>query len=100
MPGWHQTCRSGSGDGFLSINRDASSPGPLHKLRILLFQPRKVFFRLPRPDAVAGKDEIHLLECALVRFWVQCPDYENTEDVNATENVERFLAEAVEDGGE
>lgn len=42
----------------------------MNQLWVLLLQDRKVSLRLPVPDAVGGKHQIHLLQGALVGFWI------------------------------
>ena len=72
----------------------------LHKFGILLLEDLEVTLGLPVPDGVGGENEVHLLEGALVRFGVEGPDDDNGGGVDGAEEVEGFLVEAVEDGGE
>jgi hypothetical protein len=84
----------------LWINHALSSPRRLHKLRILLLQNRIILLRFPVPDAVACKDQVHLLERALVGFRVEGPDYDYADYVYGAKDVEGFFVEAVEYCGE
>lgn len=82
------------------IENSSATPSAPHKLRVLLVETGKILLRFPRPDAIAGKHEVHLFKSALVRFGIQRPDDEYAKDVDATENIECFLVEAVEDARE
>lgn len=82
------------------IDDSSAAPNAPHKLRVLFLETGKILLRFPRPDAVAGEHEVHLFKSALVRFGIQRPDDEYAEDVDATENIECFLVEAVEDAWE
>lgn len=72
----------------------------LDELRVLLLDLGKVLLGVPGPGAVAGEDEVHLLEGALVGLGVQGPDGDNGQRVDGTKDVQRLLVEAVKDGRE
>lgn len=71
-----------------------------NEVRVLGFELGKVALGVPRPDAVAGKHQIHLLERALVGLGVQRPDGDDAEGVDGAKNVQRLFFELVKDGGQ
>lgn len=84
-------------DGLLSIQDTGPVVGGLDEIRILCLEPGEVLFRLPVPDAVARKDKVHLFQCPLVGFGVECPYDDDAGEVDAAEDVERFLIQLLED---
>lgn len=44
------------------------------KARVLLFQHCKRLFCVPGPRSICGEEQVHLFQCALIRFGVECPD--------------------------
>lgn len=66
-------------------------------VRVLFLENGEVLLRVPVPDAVTGKDKVHLLERALVGLWVERPDYDDRQNIDATEDVERLLIQSFED---
>lgn len=68
----------------------------MDQVRIFLFQNRKVLFRVPVPDAVAGKDKVHFLECPLVSLGVKGPDDRNTQNIDSPENVKSVRSQCCE----
>lgn len=69
------------------------------EIRVLFLEPLEVLLGLPVPDRVAGKHQIHLLKCPLVRFRVQGPDDDNAEGVDGAEDIQSLFVEFLEDGG-
>lgn len=62
----------------------------------MIFELSKRLFSLPVPDPVAGKDEIHSLQCPLVRIWIQCPHNDDAQEVHRPEDVRGLFIETVE----
>ena len=69
----------------LRINDRVAALSSLDELRVLLLEDLKVALSLPVPDGVGGEDEIHLLERALVGFWVERPDDNDRSGVDGAE---------------
>lgn len=44
------------------------------KARVLCFQHCKRLFSVPSPRGVCSEEQVHLFQCALVRFGIKCPD--------------------------
>ena len=73
--------------------------GGLDELRILFLEDGEVLLGLPIPDAVSGKEKVHLFQCTLVRLRVQSVDHGERDDVSNTENVVSLLLKSLEDDG-
>lgn len=84
-------------DGLLRVQDTGPVVGGLDEIRILCPEPGEVLFRLPVPDAVAGKDKVHLFQCPLVGFGIERPYDDDAGEVDAAEDVEGFLIKLLED---
>lgn len=69
----------------MSVNNATPSSGSLHKVGVLLLEQRKVTLSIPVPDTIRGEDKIHLFKRALIRLWIEGPDDDDCEDINAAE---------------
>lgn len=70
--------------------------GGLDKLGVLFFEQLEVALGLPVPDGIRGKEEIHLLERALIRLGVESPDHGDGEGVASSEDIKSTLADVFE----
>ena len=73
--------------------------GGLDKLGVLLLKDSKILLGFPIPDAIRGKEKIHLLESALVGLRVQAVYHGQRDDVSDTKDVVCLLLEGLEDDG-
>ena len=80
-------------DGVATLRR-------LDEIGVLLLEDGEVALGVPVPDGVGGKQQVHLLEGALVGLRVQGPDHGDGDDVAGTEDVVRVLVQGREDDGE
>lgn len=71
----------------------------LDQLRILFLQQGEILLRVPDPDGLACKQEVHLLECAMVRLGIEGIDDGDSEEVARAEEVERFFFESTKHYG-
>lgn len=44
------------------------------KTRVLLFQHCERLFCVPSPRGICREEQVHLFQCSLIRFGVECPD--------------------------
>ena len=87
------------GKASLGVDDRLATLGGLDELWVLLLEDSEVFLGFPIPDAVRGKEKIHLLKSALVGLGVQAIDHGQRDDVGNTENIVGLLLEGLEDDG-
>ncbi len=85
------------GKASFGVDDRVATLGGLDELRVLFLENGKILLGLPIPDAVSGKEEVHLFKCTLVGLRVQAVDHRKRDDVGDTENVISLLLKSLED---
>lgn len=88
------------GKASLRVNDRLATLGSLDELGVLLLEDSEVLFSFPIPDAIRGKEKIHLLKGALVGLRIQAVDHGQRDDVGNTEDVVSLLLEGLEYDGQ
>lgn len=83
----------------LGVDDRLATLGGLDELGVLLLEDGKVLLGFPIPDAIRGKEKVHLLKSALVGLGVQAVNHGQRDDVGNTEDVVSLLLKGLEDDG-
>ena len=83
----------------LRIDDRLATLSGLDELGVLLLEDGEVPLRFPVPDAVSGKEKVHLLKSALVGLGIQAVDHGQRNDVGNTEDIVGLLFKGFEDDG-
>lgn len=66
---------------------------------VLCLQLREVLLHIPYERTLAREQQVHLLECAVRRLGVECPNKRDREEVDGGEDVEGVLGNGGEHDG-
>lgn len=80
----------------LSVQEAVLPTGRLNIPRVLSLETRKGALRIPHPGCLSREKHIHVLQRALVTFWVQSPDHGDRDDVADAEDVQGLFADGAE----
>lgn len=51
---------------------------------------------VPGPRGVSSKEEVHVLQRALVGFWIECPHHGDSDGVAYGKDVQSLLSNGIE----